>query len=103
MLLENDRVGFVIPQRREQEDEHGNARKVCAKNPASPADRYQKKKGTGPSEPATLLPRNQRKSMCPPICSQLPCMNIEVKSPSYHERWSGGTSCGSHGPASVHG
>jgi hypothetical protein len=33
MFLENERVGFVIPQRREQEDEHhdesDNARRDC--------------------------------------------------------------------------
>ena len=47
---------------------------------------YQKKKRTRPSESSMLLPKIQRKSMFPMMCSQLACMNIEVKTPSYQDR-----------------
>ena len=51
-----------------------------------------------------LFPKIQRKSMLPRMCSQLACMNIPVKTPSY--QGSGCTTNGTamwHGPLTVHG
>ena len=54
---------------------------VCAAIAATPAARYQTRKRTVPSASSTLLPKIQRKSMLPRMCSQLACMNIPVNTP----------------------
>ena len=42
--------------------------------------------------------------MLPPMCTQLPCMNIELKTPSYHGRTWGTSEAGwTHGPSTEHG
>ena len=51
-----------------------------------------------------LLPKIQRKSMLKPMCCQLACMNMPVKTPSYQ---GSGCRCSGtgmwHGPLTVHG
>ena len=56
---------------------------VCGAIAASPAARYQTRNRTLPMASSTLLPKIQRKSMLPRMCSQLACMNIQVNTPSY--------------------
>ena len=60
--------------------------KVCSAVAAIPAARYQSRNRTLPSASSTLLPKIQRNSMLPMMCSQLPCMNIELNVPSHHGR-----------------
>ena len=63
---------------------------------------YQKKKRTCPSASSMLLPKIQRKSMLPRMCSQPACMNIAVKTPSYQgSGWNPGGRW--HGPWTAHG
>ena len=77
---------------------------VCSAVAASPAAIYQTKKRTLPSASSTLLPKIQRKSMLPRMCSQLACMNIELNAPSYHgSGWIGIDTGMWHGPCTVHG
>jgi len=76
----------------------------CTAIAAMPAARYQKTKRSGPIASSTLLPKIHRKSMFPTMCSQLACMNMPVKTPSYHgsgctANWTGTW----HGPSIVHG
>src|SRR3712207_1562160 len=58
---------------------------VCVAVAASPPARYQRRYRSLPSESSKLLPKIQRKSMLPMMCSQLPCMNVDGKAPSYHD------------------
>ena len=57
--------------------------KVCSPAAAIPAAMYQTRKRMCPNASSTLLPKIQRNSMLPAMCSQLPCRNIELKTPSY--------------------
>ena len=63
------------------------ARKINSAVAATPAARYQSRKRTFPSASSTLLPKIQRNSMLPRMCSQPPCMNIDVNTLSYQGRW----------------
>src|SRR4051794_4895766 len=79
----------------------------CVAIAATPAARYQSRKRTLPSASSTLLPKIQRKSMFPRMCSQPPCMNIDVNVLSSHPRlcataWPFSTTR-SHGPWTEHG
>ena len=75
---------------------------VCSANAARPAARYQARKPTEPIASSTLLPKIQRNSMFPRMCSQLACMNIPVKTPSYQgSAWKPGGR--RHGPSTAHG
>src|ERR1700750_2187279 len=57
----------------------------CTAVATTPAARYQKRNRTLPSASSTLFPKIHRKSMFPRMCSQLPCMNIEVNVLSHHD------------------
>ena len=50
-----------------------------------------------------LLPKIQRKSMFPPMWIQLPCMNIDVNTPSYQGTWCTRTAGATQGPSREHG
>ena len=74
---------------------------VCAAVAATPASRYQMRNRTWPSASSTLLPKIQRKSMFPPMCTRPPCMNIELKTVATTSWW---RSAGPrHGPSIAHG
>ena len=83
-------------------DANSSVMKVWSALAAMPAARYQKTNFTEPIASSTLLPKIHRNSMLPRMCSQLACMNMPVKTPSYHgSAWNPGGRW--HGPCTEQG